>query len=161
MGRMKPAKHSVAVVVRGGGGRFLAVRRPDDPEDPLAGLWGLPAITLRDGEDERAAVVRAGPAKLGVQLAAGRKIGEQTADRGAYLQRLSDYEATIAGGTPSVPQPDDSVTQYVACEFTGDPAILCEAAAKGSLCARIFLDQAAGDEQARSRTSGAGPACRT
>ena len=149
MGVMKPAKHSVAVVVRGGAGRFLAVRRPDDPEDPLAGVWGLPAITLRDGEDERAAVVRAGRAKLGVELAAGRKIGEQTADRGGYLLRLSDYEATIVSGTPSVPQPDDSVTQYVACEFTGDPAILSEAAAKGSLCARIFLDQTAGDEQAR------------
>src|SRR5690348_16761261 len=95
MGRMKPAKHSVAVVVRDGGGRFLAVRRPDDPEDPLAGLWGLPAITLRDGEDEQAAVVRAGRAKLGVELAAGPKIGGQTADRGAYLLHLSDYEATI------------------------------------------------------------------
>jgi len=149
MGRVKPAKHSVAVVVRDGEGRFLAVRRPDDPEDPLAGLWGLPAITLRDGEDERAAVVRAGRAKLGVQLAAGRKIGEQAADRGAYLLRLSDYEATIVGGTPSVPQPDDSVTQYVACEFTGDPAILSEAAARGSLCARIFLDQTASEEQAQ------------
>jgi len=149
MGWMKPAKHSVAVVVRGGGGRFLAVRRPDDPEDPLAGVWGLPAITLRDGEDERAAVVRVGRAKLGVELAAGRKIGEQTADRGAYLLRLSDYEATIVSGTPSVPQPDDSVTQYVACEITGDPATLSEAAARGSLCARIFLDQTAGDEQAR------------
>ena len=75
MGRMKPAKHSVAVVVRAGGGRFLAVRRPDDPEDPLAGLWGLPAITLRDGEDEQAAVVRAGRAKLGVQLAAVLIVG--------------------------------------------------------------------------------------
>ena len=149
MGRVKPAKHSVAVVVRDGEGRFLAVRRPDDPEDPLAGLWGLPAITLRDGEDERAAVVRAGHAKLGMQLAVGRKIGEQAADRGAYLLRLSDYEATIVGGTPSVPQPDDSVTQYVACEFTGDPAILSEAAARGSLCARIFLDQTASEEQAR------------
>ena len=76
MGRMKPAKNSVAVVVRDGGGRFLAVRRPDDPEDPLAGLWGLPAITLRDGEDERAAVVRAGREKLGVELAATGKLGE-------------------------------------------------------------------------------------
>jgi len=47
---------------RGGpaGGEFLIVRRPDDPDDPLAGVWGLPAITLLDGEDERAAVARAG-----------------------------------------------------------------------------------------------------
>ena len=75
---MKPVKRSVAVVVRrsqdpaDGGtladGEFLIVRRPDDPGDPLAGVWGLPAVTLRDGEDERAAVVRAGRVKLGVEL---------------------------------------------------------------------------------------------
>ena len=82
---MKSVKRSVAVVVRrpGGGaqpggaagpGEFLVVRRPDDPADPLGGAWGLPAITLRDGEDERGAVIRAGRVKLGVELAPGRLI---------------------------------------------------------------------------------------
>ena len=42
MDQVKPEKHSVAVVVRGDDGTFLTVRRPDDPEDPLAGLWGCP-----------------------------------------------------------------------------------------------------------------------
>jgi predicted TIM-barrel fold metal-dependent hydrolase len=146
---MKPAKHSVAVVVRGDGGTFLAVRRPHDPADPLAGLWGLPAVTLRDGEDERAAVARAGRVKLGVELRAGEKIGEQTADRGSHLLRLADYEATVVSGTPSVPQPDGSMTQYVECVFTSDPRLLAAAADKGSLCARIFLERTARDEQAR------------
>jgi predicted TIM-barrel fold metal-dependent hydrolase len=140
MASMKPAKHSVAVVVRAADGTFLVVRRPEDPDDPLAGLWGLPAITLRDGEDEQAAVVRAGRAKLGVDLAAGRKIGEATADRGSHLLRLSDYEATVVAGTPSVPQDDTSMTQYVAAMFTDAPSVLGEAAAKGSLCARVFLE---------------------
>jgi predicted TIM-barrel fold metal-dependent hydrolase len=149
MASMKPAKHSVAVVVRAADGTFLVVRRPEDPDDPLAGLWGLPAITLREGEDEQAGVVRAGRAKLGVDLAAGRKIGEATADRGSHLLRLSDYEATVVAGTPSVPQDDTSMTQYVATMFTDDPTVLGEAAAKGSLCARVFLEATASAERDR------------
>ena len=96
---MKPEKHSVAVVVRGDDGTFLAVRRPDDPEDPLGGLWGLPAVTMADGEDELAAAIRVGRAKLGIKLALGPKIGAKTADRGEYVLFLSEYEATIASGT--------------------------------------------------------------
>ena len=160
MGAMKPVKRSVAVVVRlpgegadsgfpdggfpdggfPGGGAFLIVRRPDDPADPLAGVWGLPAVTLLDGEDERAAAVRAGRVKLGVELAVGARIGEKTADRGGYVLRLADYEATIAAGSPAVPQPDESMTQYSACRFTAGPAALDEAAARGSLCAQLFLE---------------------
>jgi 8-oxo-dGTP diphosphatase len=137
---MKPLKRSVAVVIGRPGGAFLIVRRPDDPDDPLAGAWGLPAITLLDGEDERAGVVRAGRVKLGVELAPGAWIGEKTADRGGYLLRLADYAATIVDGVPIVPQPDDSMTQYTACRYTSDPGTLAEAAARGSLCAQVFLE---------------------
>ncbi len=145
MGAMKPVKHSVAVVVRPpaddteAAGTFLVVRRPDDPADPLRGAWGLPAVTVRDGEDEHGAVVRAGRVKLGVELAPGRRIGEKTVDRGGYLLRLADYEAVIVSGEPGVPQPDASMTQYTACQFTTDPAVLDEAAARGSVCAQVFL----------------------
>jgi hypothetical protein len=139
MGAMKPVKRSVAVVVRRPGGEFLIVRRPEDPGDPLAGAWGLPAVTLLDGEDERAAVVRAGRVKLGVELAAGARIGAKAADRGGYRLRLADYEATVRSGVPAVPQPDDSMTQYTACRYTADPGTLAAAAARGSLCAQVFL----------------------
>ena len=133
-------KRSVAVVVRGPeAGTFLVVKRPDDPADPLAGVWGFPAVTLADGEDERAAVVRVGREKLGVVVEPGGRLGQASADRGAYRLVLADYEATIVEGTPSVPQPDKSVTQYVAWRFTADPAELAEAADRGSLCAQIFL----------------------
>ena len=75
-GGMAMIKRSVAVVVRGPeAGTFLVVKRPDDPGDPLAGVWGLPAVTLADGEDERAAAVRVGRDKLGVELAPGRPAG--------------------------------------------------------------------------------------
>ncbi|MGD0704976.1 MAG: amidohydrolase family protein [Trebonia sp.] len=137
---MKNIKRSVAVVVRGPqAGTFLVVKRPDDPADPLAGVWGFPAVTLADGEDERAAVVRAGRDKLGVELAPGGRLGQASTDRGTYLLILADYEAAIADGTPSVPQPDASVTQYVEWRYAADPAELTEAADRGSLCAQIFL----------------------
>jgi 8-oxo-dGTP diphosphatase len=152
---MKPVKRSVAVVVRrpGGaaGGEFLIVRRPDDPGDPLAGAWGLPAVTLLDGEDERAAVARAGRVKLGVELAPGARIGEKAADRGGYRLRLADYEAAVLAGVPAVPQPDDSMTQYTECRYTADPGTLAEAAARGSLCAQVFLE-------GRARGGGTGEA---
>ena len=121
MGTMKPLKRSVAVVIGRPGGEFLIVRRPDDPDDPLAGAWGLPAITLLDDETKRAGVVRAGRVKLGVELAAGPRIGEKTADHGGYVLRLADYAATVLAGVPAVPQPDDSMTQYTACRYAGDP----------------------------------------
>jgi hypothetical protein len=141
---MKRVKRSVAVVVRGSAaGEFLIVRRPLDPDDPLAGLWGLPAITLHDGEDEVAAAGRAGRVKLGVELAVGARIGERSADRDGHVLRLADYEAVIVAGVPVVPQPDQSLTQYTDCRFTGDVAPLREAAARGSLCAQVFLDWAA------------------
>src|SRR5579862_8506218 len=101
MDAMKPVKRSVAVVVRGAvAGEFLIVRRPDDPADPLAGVWGLPAITLLDGEDEVAAARRAGRVKLGVDLAVGARIGERSADRGGHVLCLADYEAVIVAGVP-------------------------------------------------------------
>ncbi len=138
---MTMIKRSVAVVVRGPeAGTFLVVKRPDDPADPLAGVWGFPAVTLADGEDERAAVVRAGRDKLGVVLEPGNRLGQASADRGAYRLVLADYEAAIVDGTPAVPQPDASVTQYVEWRFTADPAELAEAAGRGSLCAQIFLE---------------------
>jgi 8-oxo-dGTP diphosphatase len=130
-------KRSVAVVVRDEMGRFLIVRRPDDPADPLAGLWGLPAVTLAPGEDEQSAASRAGHLKLGVRLRVGAKIGE--ADSPERALHLSDYEATILSGTVSVPQPGTGVTQYTECRFTDDPATLAEAAERGSLCAQVFL----------------------
>jgi ADP-ribose pyrophosphatase YjhB (NUDIX family) len=147
---MKPVKRSVAVVVRRhgsqaddgtqAGAEFLVVRRPDDPDDPLAGAWGLPAVTLLDGEDEEAAVVRAGRVKLGVELGVGARIGGKAADRGGYVLRLADYEATVLAGVPAVPQPDESMTQYTACRYTADPGVLAEAVARGSLCAQVLLE---------------------
>lgn len=137
---MKRVKESVAVVIRNQAGEFLVARRPDDPGDELAGAWGFPAVTRRSAEPATSAAERIGPLKLGVTLSVGAKLGERADDRGDYVLRLSDYFASIVDGTPSVPQPDDSVTQYVAYEFTSDPAVLVPAARRGSVCSQIFLE---------------------
>jgi hypothetical protein len=137
---MKRVKESVAVVIRNEAGQFLVTRRPDDEADDLAGAWGFPAATRRHGEPERAAAERVGPLKLGVALSIGAKLGERSDDRGEYLLHLADYQAWIVRGTPSVPQPDTSVTQYVAYEFTSDPGVLVAAARRGSVCSQIFLE---------------------
>jgi hypothetical protein len=139
---MTRIKESVAVVIRNAGGEFLVAQRPDDPADPLAGVWGFPAVTRRDGETARAAAQRIGPLKLGVRLSVGAKLGERTADRGDHVLRLADYEAAIVDGVPVVPQSGGSVTQYAAVRFTDDPQVLREAAQRGSLCAQIFLNAA-------------------
>jgi predicted TIM-barrel fold metal-dependent hydrolase len=144
---MNPVKRSVAVVLRRDDGAFAVVRRPDDPADPLAGVWGFPAITLAPGEEERAAVVRLGRAKLGVDLAPGEMLGQAAADRGSHVLRLANYAAVITAGTPSVPQPDGSMTQYAELRFTHDPGALAEAAARGSVCARVFLSARADEDE--------------
>ena len=32
------------------GGPVIAVRRPESPDDPFGGMWGLPAVSKRRGE---------------------------------------------------------------------------------------------------------------
>lgn len=119
---------------------MLVVKRPEDEEGPLAGLWGFPAITLTANESEIHGALRIGPTKLGVEVDVGEKMGELSCDRDAVILHLSDYAATIPKGqTPSVPQSDTTVTQYVDLKFTADPTELFPAARRGSVCTQIYL----------------------
>ena len=128
-------KHSVALVIEGPQG-LLLVRRPDDDES-LPGAWGLPAATLRPGEDEEDAVRRAGREKLGVEVKPLRPLGEAEDERPGYRIRMRDWAVEIAAGEPAVPQPGAG-TQYESWRW-GDPAELAPSAARGSLCARVLL----------------------
>jgi hypothetical protein len=107
---------------------LLLVRRPDDDES-LPGVWGLPAASLAEGESEEDAVRRAGREKLGVEVVPVRPIGTDGA--------MTDWEARIATGRPSVPQPGPN-TQYTELRW-GDPLELVPAAREGSLCSRVLL----------------------
>ncbi|MGQ0562960.1 MAG: NUDIX domain-containing protein [Gemmatimonadota bacterium] len=139
---MKPGTLLVSVAIRHDG-QVLIVQRPGDDED-LPNLWGLPAASLRADEDWHEAVRRAGREKLGVELKVGRELTRGALERSGYTLEMRLYEASIEAGVPVVPQPDTSVTQYQAWKW-GSGADLKPAAARGSLCCRLFLDVGDGD----------------
>jgi ADP-ribose pyrophosphatase YjhB (NUDIX family) len=132
---LKPLKRSVSLVIEGPAG-VLLVRRPED-DDSLPGLWGLPAASLREGESEHDALLRAGREKLGVEVEPLSLIGEEEAERGGYRIAMRDWAASIVTGEPAVPQAGEG-TQYVEWRW-GDPAELAPAARAGSVCARVLL----------------------
>ena len=133
-------KEAVSLVITDDSKKFLVVKRPDDPSDDLAGVWGFPAVTLQLNESHQDAATRVGQQKLGVEVKLGKKIGDSTHDRGTYRLHLTDYEATITKGEPKAPQSDISVTQYSECKYSSDPTILIPAAQKGSQCTQLFLE---------------------
>jgi ADP-ribose pyrophosphatase YjhB (NUDIX family) len=137
---MKPQKEAVSLVITDNDDNFLAVKRADDPNDDLAGVWGFPAVTLKQDESHQEASLRVGRQKLGVDIELGEKIGDSTHDRNTYVLHLTDYKAKITHGTPTAPQSDTSVSQYAECKFTDDRTILFEAARKGSQCTQLFLE---------------------
>jgi 8-oxo-dGTP diphosphatase len=132
---VKPRKQSVSLVIEGPAG-LLLVRRPEDDES-LPGEWGLPAATLRAGEDEEDAVRRAGSDKLGVDVRPLHELGAAEDERPGYRIVMRDWAVEIVAGEPSVPQPGEG-TQYESWRW-GEPAELVPAARRGSLCAQVLL----------------------
>jgi 8-oxo-dGTP diphosphatase len=124
-------KRSISLVIDGPDG-VLLVRRPDD-DASLPGLWGLPAVSLREDESEHDAVLRAGRDKLGVEVEPVEPLGADEGDGVA----MRDWSVRIVAGEPEVPQPRDG-TQYVGLRW-GEPPELVPAARAGSLCARVLL----------------------
>lgn len=131
-------KRSVSLAIHREDGRVLLVQRPPDDDDlPLA--WGLPAASLAAGESWDQAVRRAGRDKLGIDVECGALLRTGAIDRPAYRLEMRLYEARCLAGDPAVPQPVSGVTQYVACRW-GTAGNLQPAAARGSLCSRLYLE---------------------
>ena len=137
----KPTQEAVAFFWRDKSGKFSAVKRP--PSDAnLPNVWGLPSGSPANGESPEAAVIRSGRDKLDVKVEITRYVGEDWIDRGEYILHLKEYEVRLAGGVPTVPHADTTITQYVDFKMSDSPQIFMEAAEKGSLCSRIFLREA-------------------
>ena len=134
-------KRSVSLVIEGPEG-VLLVRRPDDDES-LPGLWGLPAVSLADGESEDDALRRAGASKLGVEVRPLELVGEDDAERPGQRITMRDWRAELVRGEPRVPQ-DGPGTQYTALRW-GAAEDLLPAARAGSLCCRVLLRERALD----------------
>ena len=132
-------RRAVAAAVRRDDGLILAVLRPDEPGEELPGVWGLPAVTLRDGESPEDGVRRLGREKLDVELSPLRSTAEGEQRREGYTLRMMVYEASIEG-TPSLPPRSASGgTRYVAIDWL-PAASFREAAEAGSLCCQLFLE---------------------
>ena len=121
----------------GGETPVLIVQRPPDDAD-LPDAWGLPAASLRAGEDWEAAARRAAREKLGVEVDIGPELNRGAIQRAGYTLEMRLFQATITTGAPAVPQPFPDVTQYQAWRW-GTAADLQPAADRGSLCCRLYL----------------------
>jgi 8-oxo-dGTP diphosphatase len=132
----RAVKRSVSVAIMDGD-QVLIVQRPADDED-LPSAWGLPAASLQPGESWEAAARRAGREKLGVELDVVAELKRGSLDRASYTLEMRLYEAHIARGEPSVPQPNRGATQYQQLKWNSGGELM-PAAAAGSLCCRLFL----------------------
>lgn len=137
--------HAVAAAVRGETGLVLAVRRPDEPGEELPGVWGLPAVTLREGESPEDGVRRLGREKLGVDLTPLESLAEGEQRRPSrlagkdYTLHMTVYAASMTGEPRLPPRADDNTaTLYEAIDWLESSA-LQPAAAAGSLCCELFL----------------------
>lgn len=138
--RERPVRRVVSVVIASPEApeRVLAVLRPPDDPD-LPDVWGLPAGRVRPGERPDAAAVRVGREKLGVELTGLRPRASGATERADYTLHMDLFEAEVAGGEPSVPQPASGATQYAEWRWA-PPAILVPAMERGSLCCRLFFE---------------------
>ncbi|MBI5446954.1 MAG: NUDIX domain-containing protein [Deltaproteobacteria bacterium] len=139
---MRRVRAAVAAVLRNPENEreVLIVRRPAD-DDRLPNVWGLPAVTLAPGELPEAGLRRLGRDKLATEIEPVRLVGIRSEDLGAYELILLDVEARLVGEEPSVAAAPGPGTRYVGQEWTEDLSRLAEAARRGSLCARILLEE--------------------
>ena len=149
-------KRSVSVAIRfvqpDGAERVVAVLRPRVPDDPLGGLWGLPAATARDGESEDEAAARVLRDKLGLQVSSEglTRINEGWRDDGDVEFAVDDGlcprlvwriapARLIAFARPRFRGDSETVTLYEDWRWAA-PEELREAAGRGSLCTRLYLE---------------------
>lgn len=122
-------------------GRVLAVKRPDESGESFAGMWGLPAATVGEGETPEGAVRRLGQQKLGMELEAGDEIarGSQERDDGELTMVL--FEATSTEDEPKLVREWDAkgVTYYTKWKWA-EADVFEPTADAGSLCCRLYLE---------------------
>ncbi|WP_243028794.1 NUDIX hydrolase [Thermus albus] len=131
----KPLKHAVALAAWSHKGLLLVKRPEEDPE--FGGAWGLPAVSLKEGESVEEGALRVGWEKLGSPVEVLQPVAFGVEDRRAYTLRLWVVEARLLT-EPLLPEPQPGKTYYRAYRF-GTPQDLKEAAREGSLCSRLYL----------------------
>ncbi|WP_105317136.1 NUDIX hydrolase [Thermus tenuipuniceus] len=131
----KPLKRAVALAAWSEEGLLLVKRPEEDPE--FGGAWGLPAVSLVEGEGLEEVAFRVAQEKLQAEVAAARPVACGIEERPAYTLELWVLEARLLT-TPRLPEPKPGKTFYTAFRF-GKPEELRGAARVGSLCSRLYL----------------------
>ncbi len=135
-----PVRRAVAAALRRNDGLVFAVKRPDEPGEELPNVWGLPAITLLEGESPEEGVRRLGALKLGVELTPLRLLADGEQQRKDYTLQMTVYQASPSGEPKLANQvPGSTNTLYVDADWLPAEA-LNEAAERGSLCCKLFLE---------------------
>ena len=136
----REVRRAVAAAIRRGDGLYLAVHRPDEPDEELPGVWGLPGVTLRARGSPEEGLHRLGKEKLSVDLTPLRSLAEGEQRRAGYTLCMTVYDASMEGD-PRLPKrtAEASGTRYQAFDWLPASA-LEEAAERGSLCCRLFLE---------------------
>ncbi|VVA43912.1 conserved hypothetical protein [Candidatus Roizmanbacteria bacterium] len=120
--------------------KVLAIKRPDDLNDSLAGLWGLPARVLKN-EEEIIAARKIGPEKLGTEIEPLERLGELQGQRALGILTLGLWKCDMSGipdfSRRVIINPD--ATQYTAWAWK-NPRELVVSAERGSLCSSILLN---------------------
>lgn len=137
---MKQTKFAIAVALYNpdNPSEVLAVKRPAD-DDSLPNVWGLPAVSVKDGELPEDAVKRLGLEKLSTDIIPVSYIGVMRSDRRDFELILMDIKSELRGTSPNVRNANTTSTKYVDQQWTSDYSVFIEAAKKGSLCSKIFL----------------------
>ena len=125
--------------------QVLAVLRPAEHDDPLGGLWGLPAATLRPGESQQDAVARVFRDKLGlIPFSNAAAVADGAQQRDGHTLTMTLYSVSWSGGDLRInldgmrPQDPPAGTLYESWRWAR-PDELRPAAERGSLCAQLYL----------------------
>lgn len=116
----------------------MAVKRPEDEDEPFAGMWGLPAATVAMGETPEEAVRRLGRQKLGMTLEVVREVSRGSQERAGEELSMVLYEARAKDEPNLVREGDGDVTYYTDWKWA-EAEVFVPTAEAGSLCCRLFL----------------------
>lgn len=138
---MKPTKFAIAAVLYNPKNSLevLAVKRPDTDKE-LPNVWGLPAVIVQEGELPEDAIRRLGIGKLSTTIEPISYIGIKRIERDTHELILMEIQSELKGGEPSIENATTKGTKYVDQQWTSDYNLFKEAASKGSLCSRVFLE---------------------
>jgi len=134
-------KKAVALVIFRDESReeIVSVLRPEEDQDH-PGAWGLPATSLKEGEDWEDAVHRAAENKLGVDVSIEGLMSEGGQARDEYGITLRNYRVEIESGEVEVDRGQTEGTDYVEWSWRPPNALRDTAEDSESLCTTLLLD---------------------